>query len=144
MSLGGELRVQNSISRYHWGSNVFMQKKILLIEDEKTIIRPLKFFLAKEGFDLSVAPDGAEGLAMAKSNNPDLILLDIILPKVNGFQVLKSLRADPSLRSVPIIILSNLARIGEVELGLKEGANDYLIKTELTLATLLKKIRKYL
>jgi DNA-binding response OmpR family regulator len=121
-----------------------MRKNILLIEDEKTIIRPLKFFLNKEGFSLSVAEDGSEALAMAKDNNPDLILLDIVLPKINGFQVLKGLRADTKFKNTPIIILSNLARIGEMELGLKEGANDYLIKTELSLSTLLKKIREYI
>lgn len=121
-----------------------MNKKILLIEDEKTIVQPLKFFLTKEGFELSVATDGEEGLAAAKRATPDLILLDIILPKINGFKVLKTLRADPKLKSVPIIILSNLARMGEVELGLKEGANDYLIKTDFSLPSLLKKIRKHL
>lgn len=121
-----------------------MNKRILLIEDDEFIVKPLKIALKKEGFSLSIAGNGESALEKLQSEQPDLILLDIILPKINGFEVLKKIRSDPKIKDTPVIILSNLAREGEVKTGLDEGANDYIIKTNLSLRNLVKKIKDYL
>ena len=121
-----------------------MKKKILLIEDDEFIIKPLAIVLKQEGFELSIAGDGEAALEKLKNEQPDLILLDIVLPKMNGFDVLKEIRSDPKTKNIPVVILSNLAREGEVKMGLAEGANDYIIKTNLSLSNLIKKVKTYL
>lgn len=119
-------------------------KKILLIEDDEFIVKPLAMALKQEGFDLSVAGDGEAALEKLKNEQPDLILLDLVLPKINGFDVLKEIRANSETKNIPVIILSNLARESEIKRGLAEGANDYLIKTNFSLMNLTKKIKSYL
>lgn len=119
-------------------------RKILLIEDDEFVIKPLKIVLKQEGFSLSVAGDGETAVEKLRNEQPDLILLDIVLPKMSGFDVLKEIRSDPKTKNIPVIILSNLAREGEVKRGLTEGANDYIIKTNFSLLNLVKKIKSYL
>ena len=120
------------------------KKKILLIEDEEFIIRPLEIILKKEDFDLVIAKDGEDGLLKIKNEKPDLVLLDIILPKMNGFEVLEKFKKERDLKDIPVIILSNLAREGEVERGLSLGAKDYFVKTNFSLFNLIRKIKNYL
>lgn len=121
-----------------------IKKSILLIEDEDAIILPLKIKLEKEGFKLNIAKDGEVGLAMLKSEKPDLVLLDIILPKMNGFEILERIKKEDEAIGTPIIIISNLAREGEINRGLSLGAKDFIVKTNLSLDNLVGKIRKFL
>ena len=105
-----------------------MRKKILVVEDDADLLELLCFNLRHAGFGVGTAGDGVEALKKARSLLPDLVLLDLLLPELDGFEVCEILRRDPALASVPIIILtamsSQLARLA----GLDSGANDYLTK----------------
>lgn len=116
-------------------------KKVLAIEDEDFLIRPLKFSLEREGVEFLSAKDGEKGLAMAKSEMPDLILLDLVLPKKSGFDVLEEIKKDPAIKNIPVLIVSNLAGSGEVERGLAGGAENYFVKANLPISSLLAKVR---
>lgn len=107
-----------------------MPKKVLIIEDEEILSKLLKNKLEDEGYEAEVALDGQEGLIKAKSFKPDLILLDIIMPKVNGFEVLEKIKVDSELNKIPIIIVSNSGQPVELERAQKLGAVDWLVKTE--------------
>src|SRR3989344_836597 len=105
-----------------------MAKKILFIEDEMRLQEALTVKLKNAGYEILSAFDGDTGLKMAGEQKPDLILLDLILPKKDGFHVLEELKAKPELSSVPIIILSNLEGSKDIERCLKYGALSYLAK----------------
>ncbi len=119
-------------------------KKILIIEDEQTLQKTLGDILKKEGYEIINALDGEIGLRLAKTKKPDLILLDLILPKVLGFDVLKNLKQDPETKEMPVIILTNLESMENVEKALMLGATTYLLKTEYSLKELIEKIKKTL
>ena len=118
--------------------------KILLIEDDFFLADIYQTKLSIEDFNVFVATDGAEGLSMAQENNPDLILLDIMLPKMDGLEVLKRLKASDKTASIPVILLSNLGQEYVVKGGLGLGAVDYLLKSDLTPREVIEKIRHYL
>lgn len=118
-----------------------MAQKILVIEDDKFLRELISKKLAKEGFAVSEAIDGEEGIKKIKEEKPDLILLDLILPGIDGFEVLSKMKDDPLLSAVPVIILSNLGQKEDVEKGLKLGAVDYLIKAHFTPGEIIEKIR---
>jgi two-component system, OmpR family, alkaline phosphatase synthesis response regulator PhoP len=105
-----------------------MRKKILVVEDDIELVELLRFNLKQAGFAVGTAPDGIAALKKAKSIVPDLILLDLMLPELDGFAVCEILRRDPAMSSVPIIMLtavtSQLSRLA----GLEHGANDYVTK----------------
>lgn len=103
-----------------------MSKKILIVEDEKNIVDILSFNLSREGYDTICAYDGAAGLEKARSEHPDLILLDLMLPKMNGFDVCKAVRETD--RSTPIIMLTAREEESDKVLGLELGADDYITK----------------
>ncbi len=119
-------------------------KKILIIEDEQTLQKTLGDILKKEGYEIINALDGEIGLRLAKTKKPDLILLDLILPKVLGFDVLKNLKQDPETKEMPVIILTNLESMENVEKAIMLGATTYLLKTEYSLKELIEKIKKTL
>ncbi|OGZ18015.1 MAG: hypothetical protein A2V72_02020 [Candidatus Nealsonbacteria bacterium RBG_13_37_56] len=108
-----------------------MAKKILIIEDDKLLRKVIGKKLAMENYKIVEATDGEEGLRLSGSEQPDLILLDLILPEINGFEVLARLKKNPNTFKIPVIILSNLGDEEKVEKGLKLGATDYLIKADL-------------
>ena len=116
--------------------------KILIIEDERNLIELLEAKLEKEGYNIVCAYDGAEGLEKIRSERPDLILLDIVMPKIDGYGVLEKM-SDEKI-SIPVIIISNSGQPVEIEKTKKLGAVDHLIKTEFSPVDVLKKIRKYL
>ena len=116
--------------------------KILLIEDEEIMIELLEKKLAQEGYEVSVARDGEEGLRLMREIWPDLVLLDIILPKMGGFDVLKEMNKNPSLKKIPVIIISNSGQPVELNKALKLGVKDWLIKTEFEPRILIEKIIK--
>ena len=118
-----------------------MNKKILIIEDETNLRTVLKDKLTKEGYEVLEASNGAEGVNSAKVNQPDLILLDIIMPKENGLDVLKDIRNTTSLISTPVFVLTNLADEKSAEVAKKLGATEYLIKSNIKVEDLALKIK---
>jgi len=105
-----------------------MSKKILIVDDEPNIVISLEFLMKKEGFAVAVAVDGDDALAKAASFEPDLILLDVMMPKKSGFEVCESLRADPSRAGLQIVMLTAKGRDTEVAKGLAIGADAYVTK----------------
>ena len=105
-----------------------MSKKILIVDDEPNIVISLEFLMKKEGFAVAVACDGEEALAKVASFAPDLILLDVMMPKKSGFEVCEALRADPSKAGVLIVMLTAKGRDTEVAKGLALGADAYVTK----------------
>ena len=121
-----------------------MPSKILVIEDDKYLRDVLVEKLRKEEFETHEAIDGEAGLAMTKEVKPDLVVLDIILPLMNGFEYLEQKGKDAAIVKIPVIILSNLGQREDVERGLKLGAKDYAVKAHFTPNDLIAKIRKIL
>lgn len=105
-----------------------MTKKVLIADDEPNIVISLEFLLRREGFDVVVAVDGEEALNKARSERPDLVLLDVMMPKMNGFDVCQALRADPELAAMRILMLTAKGRETEVSKGLGLGADAYVTK----------------
>ena len=119
-------------------------KKILVIEDEATLQKALNEVLSEEGYEVISSLDGLKGLELAKKETPDLILLDIILPKMDGFEVLKRIKEDDKISEIPVIILTNLSDINDIQKALDLGATTYLVKADFHLEDVLKKIKKVL
>jgi len=119
-----------------------MAQKILLVEDEDVVINILEKKLIEEGYEVSVARNGVEGLEKMKKVNPDLILLDIVMPKMNGFEVMEEMQSDPELKKIPIIIISNSGQPVELDRAIKLGAKDWLIKTNFDPREVISKIVK--
>lgn len=115
--------------------------KILVIEDDKFLRELISQKLLKEGYEIAEAMDGEKGIEAVKKEQPGLILLDLILPGIDGFEVLARIKADPEISEIPVIILSNLGQKDDIEKGLKMGAMDYLIKAHFTPAEIIEKIR---
>ena len=107
-----------------------MAKKILFVEDESALQKALSEILAEEGYQAIQALDGEDGLRLAKSELPELILLDLILPKKDGFSVLEELKKDSATKDIPVLILSNLDRAEDIERATSLGAKSYLVKTD--------------
>lgn len=121
-----------------------MAKKILIIEDDKFLRRVISQKLSREGYDISEAIDGEKGLKLVQEEKPDLVLLDLILPGMDGFEVLANLKKDPQLSKIPVIILSNLGQREDIDKGLKMGAIDYLIKAHFTPGEIIDRIDRIL
>jgi len=119
-----------------------MAKKILLIEDEEIMINLLQRKIAQEGYEIRVARNGEEGLAAMKEKKPDLVLLDIIMPKMGGFEVMEHMQADKDLKKIPVIVISNSGQPVEIDRAQKMGARDWLIKTEFDPQEVIEKIKK--
>lgn len=106
-------------------------KKVLSIEDDAFLSSLVSGKLIESGFSVITAGTGHDGLSKAKSEQPNLILLDIMLPDMGGFEILEKLKSDPATSSIPVIILSNLGGRDEIERGVKLGASSYLIKSNI-------------
>lgn len=115
--------------------------KILIIEDEKALADSLGEKLTQEGFDVLRAEDGITGLDMAFQNEPDLILLDIVMPKMNGLEMLSRLRKDEWGKRVAVILLTNYENTAKMEEVKKYGVEDYLIKSGTKLQDIVDKVR---
>lgn len=105
-----------------------MTKKVLIVDDEQNIAISVKFLMQREGFDVLVAHDGEEGLACVRAERPDLVLLDVMMPKLNGFEVCEAIRADPGLANIRILMLTAKGRAAEIDKGLSLGADAYIPK----------------
>src|SRR3989344_6433254 len=121
-----------------------MASKILVAEDDQFILKAMTTKLTKEGFEVKIAVDGVQVLDILKSYIPDLIILDLLMPKKDGFEVLKEVKGDQRLKNIPIIIASNLGQENDIQQVLDLGATDYLIKSEFTLESLVQKIKNIL
>ena len=119
-------------------------KKILLIEDEVALSKTLKEYLSREKFEILSAFDGETGLAMAKEKLPDLVLLDIILPRKDGYTVLDELRSEEKTKNIPVIILTNMESSDDVRRALERGVTTYLIKSNYKLEDILGKVKEAL
>lgn len=118
------------------------KKKILIVEDEQALLDLLRAKLSRENYDVEVAADGAEGLAKIKSWQPELILLDIVMPKMDGYEVLERMHEENI--KIPVIIISNSGQPVEIEKTKKLGAVDHLIKTEFNPIDVIDKVRNYI
>ena len=119
-----------------------MAKKLLLIEDEDILVDLLQRKLTQEGYEVSVARDGEEGLKLMSEIKPDLILLDIVMPKKGGFEVMEEMQKDKELKKIPIIVISNSGQPVELDQAQKLGAKDWLIKTEFDPQEVIDKVVK--
>ena len=121
-----------------------MKKKIVLIEDDQILLKALNMELLKQGYEILSSIDGQSGIELVKKEIPDLVILDLVLPKMHGFNVLELLKVDQNTRNIPVVILSNLGQIDDVKKGIKLGAEDYYIKASTDLSDLSKKIKNLL
>lgn len=115
-----------------------------MIEDNIFLRKLYRDKLTREGFIFIEATNGIEGVNKSIIEDPDLIILDLILPRKNGFDVLEDLRKDPRTKDIPVIVLSNLGQEIDIKEALSRGAREYLVKTETRLEEVIKKIKKWL
>lgn len=120
------------------------KKTILVIEDEEPLVETLKLKLENEGFAVETAEDGEIGIQKAESVKPDLILLDLMLPKVKGEDVLQHVKKHPELKRTPVIIISNSGQPVEIKELLAQGADDYIIKVDFTIDDILERVHNTL
>jgi CheY-like chemotaxis protein len=121
-----------------------MGKKILLIEGEEVIIRLLNKKLAALGYEVSLAMDGQEGIEKMREQRPDLVLLDIIMPRKGGFEVLEEMKKEDGLSDIPVIIISNSGQPLELERARNLGVMDWLVKAEFDPKEVVEKVKKYI
>ncbi|PIV10421.1 MAG: response regulator [Candidatus Portnoybacteria bacterium CG03_land_8_20_14_0_80_41_10] len=119
-------------------------KKILIIEDDPFLNEMYATKFSQSGFQVELAVDGQEGLKKIRTIKPNLILLDIVLPKMDGFEVLKEVKKDAQLNKIPIVLLTNLGQKKEVEKGLSLGADEYIIKAHFTPTAVVAKVKEIL
>ena len=119
-------------------------KTVLLIEDDETISLMYKIKLEATGFKVLTANNGVDGLKLSKEKKPDIIMLDVILPQLDGFSVLESIKKDRIIKNIPVVMLTNLGTDEDKKKGVKLGATDYLVKANLTPAQVEEKIKEYL
>lgn len=124
--------------------DIYYMAKILFVEDEEALQKSLSKTLEIDGFDVVNAYDGVAGFETAKKEKPDLILLDLILPKIDGFEVLKRLKNDPDTKDIPVIILTNLEQVQSVEKTIEFGPLNYLVKANYNLDEIVAKIKEVL
>ena len=115
---------------------------ILIVEDEPTLQKALSIALEREGYEVKSALEGEAGLKLAKESKPNLILLDLILPKIDGFEILAELKKDESTKEIPVIILTNLESSQDIEKALVLGAKTYLVKANYDLKDIIKKVKE--
>lgn len=120
------------------------KKKILIVEDDEFLRSLAAKRLEKDGFEVAVAVDGETAVGAAKETRPDLVVLDLLLPGMDGFEVLEKLKADENLKAVPVIVFSNLGQREDIDRANYLGAANFLVKSNFTLDDLLEKIRAQL
>ena len=118
--------------------------KILIVEDEEILLTALSEELKQEGFNVIGAHDGVEGVEMAGKEKPDLILLDLVMPRLDGIGALKQMKENPEIKDIPVVILTNLSDYSKVSDALTLGAMDYLVKANYRLEELVNKIKTVL
>ena len=118
--------------------------KILLVEDDRFLIKAVYTKLTQKGFEVILANDGDEAISKAKTEKPEIVLLDMVLPKKSGFEVLRELKGNPETASIPVFILSNLAQDQDIQEGKALGAEDYIVKSNTSLSAIVDKVANFL
>lgn len=118
--------------------------KIVLVEDDQFLSKILTLRLVEEGFDVVLADNGQDAAGVIKKENPNIVLLDLLLPKKSGFEVLEEIKLDVKIKQIPVIILSNLGQQTDINKGLKLGAIDYLVKANFGIKDIVSKIKEHL
>jgi two-component system, OmpR family, alkaline phosphatase synthesis response regulator PhoP len=119
-------------------------KKLLVVEDDKGLRRAITFMLAQVGHEVILAQDGEEALSLIATHHPDLVLLDLIIPKINGFEVLRRMKADPETADIPVVCFSNLSQDNDKEQVLGMGAVEFVTKADISVEQILGIVSKYL
>jgi DNA-binding response OmpR family regulator len=120
------------------------KKKVIVVEDDEHISKVYEIKLAKENINAIVARDGEEAVTIITAEKPDLIILDLMIPKKDGFGVLEEIKKNPELAGIPVIILSNLGQKSDQERALALGANEYLVKVDYPIQDIINKVKGYL
>ena len=118
--------------------------KVLIVEDEEFLLRAVKDNLEAEHCTVDTAKDGDEAIKLIQTNRPDLILLDLLMPKRDGFYVLEEVKKNPEWKLIPIIVLSNLGGDAEIKKALEMGADDYFVKSQHPIEEVIEKVKEYL
>jgi len=121
-----------------------MAAKILIIEDDRYISKMYQLKLSLDGFDVQLADNGRIGVEKVKEFNPDIILTDILMPELDGFEVIKMVKADEATKTIPILIMSNLGEEDHIQKGLELGALGYIVKSQYTPSKVVDKIKEIL
>lgn len=121
-----------------------MPKVILFIEDEQALQKTVGDRLSQEGYEVTPALDGEIGLKLLSAKKPDLILLDLILPKVQGLEVLKKIKENKETKEIPVVVLTNLEEMEKVDKALELGATTYLVKANYSLEEVVEKVKQFL
>ena len=121
-----------------------MKSKLLIIEDEMSLANVLRIKFEQSNFEVYVAGEGGLGIELAKENIPDIILLDLILPKESGFDILKKIKKIDEIKDIPVIILTNSNRANEVDKGFELGAVDYLLKAHFNIENVVDRVKTYI
>lgn len=119
-----------------------MANRILIAEDDKFLANAYRVKLEKEGFESVIAIDGEEALTALNSSDFDLIILDLIMPKKDGFQTLEEIKASDKLKDIPVLIASNLGQKEDIDRGMELGAVDYIVKSDMSMEGLVSKIKE--
>lgn len=120
------------------------KKKVMIVEDDTVLANALSLALQNEGYELSLATDGEEAERMIQQEMPDLILLDLLLPIKNGFEVLKIMRQNPNTKDISVVILTNFEQETSISEGKKLGAKDYIVKANVDIQDIPEIVKKYL
>jgi len=118
-------------------------KEILLVEDEPLLANLLRQRLEKEGFSVTWNRDGEQAMNTLRASKPDLVLLDVILPKISGFKLLETMKVDPTIERPPIIIISNLGQDSDIQKGQALGAVQYFVKAKLSIEDLVGQVKTF-
>lgn len=119
-------------------------KKVLIVEDEQTLLKTIEFTLKDKGYEVFVAMDGEEASKLIKEKKPDIVLLDILLPKKNGLEVLQEMKDDPEVANTPVLLLTNLSDEESISQGVSLGARGYFVKSDMTLEEVAEKVAEVL
>ncbi len=119
-------------------------KKVLVVEDDQFLAAAYKLKLTKSGFEVMVASDGGEALAILREFIPDVVILDLIMPNVDGFTCLSRMKSDEKLKNIPVIVASNLGQKEDVEKAKNLGAAEFIIKSNVSIDDILEKINSIL
>ena len=119
-------------------------RNVLLVEDEDFLANLLKARLDKDGMETQIAKDGQEALKFLREKKFNLVLLDLILPKLSGFEVLETMQADIQLQAIPVVIISNLGQDNDISRGQSLGAVEYFVKAKVSIEDLIVNVKKYL
>jgi len=117
--------------------------KILVVEDDEFLTKIYSMTLTQEGYEVTITKNGDEGLRALKKDKPDIVLLDLLLPKKDGFEFLKEMREDTKFKNIPVLILTNLGQESDIEKAKDLGADDYVIKGNVEVEDVIKKINTY-